>query len=462
MKQFLIIQFLCFLAINGYAQKISISGETVVHPNSSYGYLITIDPPIGSTEFFVTCGKNGKLVDYGDTIAKIKIKDKYMIAVQWNDVEVSNAYVRVFAVYNPANLQYVLKNINIKKIPEFSLQLKCSKDYPLQIASFEVEALTDPFYKINDYNWSCNDFVISSGQGTRKMTGFFTSSGNKEINLKVVSGSYEQSIKKTVSVFPNSIDGSNLVCDKSSFSIKNLPSGIDINRIEWSLSNNKLEILPGLNNNSIDLSVIPNKFGTEILSARIISSVIDYTIKKEISTGVAMVQSISGLRYAPLNIIEAYYAEPRFSDAEASYQWIVIPSEDVVQRPSGYINSITFKKTGKYTITCRAQSNNCKTQTPPPSYIEVTVGGFYIVSSDSKLVTITKNNLEDITSISKIEDSSPIIYELHDQKTGIFHSRGTISRDGGTLDFSRLHSGIYVLNLFVNKSHKETHKIIIK
>ncbi|MCD7850854.1 MAG: hypothetical protein LUH63_14645 [Parabacteroides sp.] len=207
---------------------------------------------------------------------------------------------------------------------------------------------------------------------------------------------------------------------------------------------------------------IPNKFGVEVITAKIKCDVFEYVLKKDVTTGVAMITSISGLRNAPMNIAEQYVANPYFKSDEANYKWIVTPSEDVNQRPQEQANFITFKKPGTYTITCIAESKNCLAQTtPPPHYIVVSVGGYYSVSSKLGYVTIAKSNLERSLPNDMVDNSS-MEYEVYNQGTGALSHKGTAGRSGGTLDFSNLRKGFYILNLQISKDINETHKFVIK
>jgi hypothetical protein len=58
--------------------------------------------------------------------------------------------------------------------------------------------------------------------------------------------------------------------------------------------------------------------------------------------------------------------------------------------------------------------------------------------------------------------TSTIAYSLHNPTTGALSASGRIAAQGGTLDFSSLPAGIYVLSLDTDGGNPDIHKIVLK
>lgn len=459
MRRFLIVQFFICLFLGVYAQKpsVSISGLQNVNIGETCVYRIDLTG-VGKTNMMITCGKYGRFMGTSDTIMSVNFSGSTVVQVIWGGTATSDAYVRAFSPNNPIGLNAKI-DVRIIKSPPFELAIQSSSNSSLQYASVKLEAMIDPSY-VKSYTWSGSGFIITSGQGTKTVSGHFDRIGNEEVELKVELSRDVYYTKKSFYVFPKYIEGPNLICDKGRFSVGPFPNGIGLNNIEWSTAGGKVEILPGADNSSVELVSIVNKFGKETLSARIKNDVIDYVIKCDLTTGTPEVRSISGLSHAPMHIVEPYGAVPTYSPDEASYTWVVDPAEGASQNVRGSTNFITFRKPGMYTIVCYAYAKNCP-NTTLPARMMVSVGGNYSISSKYGIVTITKSRLENMVSMFEIADVSPLVYELYNQGSGMLIKRGTVNNNGGTLDFSGLQSGIYILNLLVNKESKETHKVVI-
>jgi N-methylhydantoinase B/oxoprolinase/acetone carboxylase alpha subunit len=116
---------------------------------------------------------------------------------------------------------------------------------------------------------------------------------------------------------------------------------------------------------------------------------------------------------------------------------------------------VIFNTSGTYQVGVRSTSS-C---TSPGSYttMTVSVSGSYLVSSGTgKQITVT---LPNGTTTST---SQTIAWSLYNQTTGALAANGRIAAQGGTLDFSNLQSGIYVLSLDTESAAPDTHKIILK
>ena len=58
--------------------------------------------------------------------------------------------------------------------------------------------------------------------------------------------------------------------------------------------------------------------------------------------------------------------------------------------------------------------------------------------------------------------SNKISYQLYSQATGLLGAEGKMERSGGTLDFSQVNSGIYILRIQVSDAIFEVHRVAFK
>lgn len=95
-----------------------------------------------------------------------------------------------------------------------------------------------------------------------------------------------------------------------------------------------------------------------------------------------------------------------------------------------------------------------------------TSGSTYKINTTSNgIVTIVKNEEQDyslIQSLSNDETNGFMEYGLYNLYTGSLVAKGTISRKGGSLDFSNISNGFYVFSLFVNSEFRQTIQLSIR
>lgn len=87
---------------------------------------------------------------------------------------------------------------------------------------------------------------------------------------------------------------------------------------------------------------------------------------------------------------------------------------------------------------------------------------YMIQSTTSGIVTIKKEENQDYSLLTNIGDNRSFNYGLYNQYTGILVKQGTLAPIGGTLDFSSLPNGIYILSLNINASTRQTERIVIR
>lgn len=120
---------------------------------------------------------------------------------------------------------------------------------------------------------------------------------------------------------------------------------------------------------------------------------------------------------------------------------------------------------GTYNITVTA-SNNCGTGRPYQGQITFSSSKRYCVSQidESRQVTISRveNEMADAISSKSLSNSTEVKYTLVSLLQGTIADTGSFTSKGGTLDFSKVSSGTYVLTLFLGEGIEESFKILLK
>lgn len=84
-------------------------------------------------------------------------------------------------------------------------------------------------------------------------------------------------------------------------------------------------------------------------------------------------------------------------------------------------------------------------------------------NGSSKIVDIAENQLEEESFMSpNAVLSNKVSYQLYNQATGLLVAEGKMERRGGTLDFSQVNSGIYILRIQVSDTIFEVHRVVFK
>lgn len=120
---------------------------------------------------------------------------------------------------------------------------------------------------------------------------------------------------------------------------------------------------------------------------------------------------------------------------------------------------------GTYTVSVRP-TNNCGTGMTYTTQITIYSSRRYTtaMSTGSRIVTVLPIAENSGASLSACEASSVSVlkYTLVNLTSVRIGASGTLSDAGGTLDFSQVPSGIYVLNLILGNGVKESFKIVLK
>lgn len=120
---------------------------------------------------------------------------------------------------------------------------------------------------------------------------------------------------------------------------------------------------------------------------------------------------------------------------------------------------------GTYNITVTA-SNSCGTGLPYRGQITFSASKRYCVSQidESRQVTISpvENEMADAINSKSLSNSTQVKYTLVSLLQGSIADTGSFPSKGGTLDFSKVSSGTYVLTLFLGDGIEESFKILLK
>jgi hypothetical protein len=91
----------------------------------------------------------------------------------------------------------------------------------------------------------------------------------------------------------------------------------------------------------------------------------------------------------------------------------------------------------------------------------VSVSSNYIVSSGTnKQVSVSISTLEGAPVVT--DSNQTMVYNFYNQATGALVTSGRISAQGGTLDFSFVPGGIYLLSLDAGNGTFDTHRVLLK
>lgn len=319
-------------------------------------------------------------------------------------------------------------------------------------------------------NFSGTNFTKTSSSG-ESVTGYFTSTGNQTITATLTGPHIDtKTVTKTITVVPNTINGIDAIAyDKTAtYSIPSLPGGITCT---WSVSNN-LQIISGQGTANVVVKAIG------LGDAHIKASILGINILKYITAGVPdenKIQVTIGInntlyahftsrnecraRYTGNGTILEYRWEASgwevFNPLAADYSIIFLKN---ILEPSSPMSPTTIKIQARNSvgwsrsILVGAQVN---TSSSKNYEIQSTSNGILTVIENKDIdYSLVKNNVS--------SSSSSLIYELYNPYTGILIKKGTLNKDGGTIDFSNLPNGLYIFTLIINSTDRLTEKIVIR
>lgn len=316
--------------------------------------------------------------------------------------------------------------------------------------------------------WSGTGVYVASGQGTAAPKVIFTKSGSVTVqavvSLSGCSGTRTISKTFTVSPFRYLISGESVICYNGNYTISNVTVPSEV-QLTWSYTNGKLEIQGGQSTKTVSVGIAPGKFGDEWIRLTASLGGQSAAVSKAIYAGYPTVTKVTGPSSVRLNQGGSFIANPLYDNSVCEYKWTVSPSQGASQSPSRNTNYITFSIPGSYYIACRAYTIQCGAAGSAAS-TTVSVQSSYMVYSDgsSKIVDVIENQLENDESsiLSDVVVSNQVSYQLYNQATGLLVAEGKMERSGGTLDFSQVNSGIYILRIQVSDAIFEVHRVAFK
>jgi hypothetical protein len=234
-----------------------------------------------------------------------------------------------------------------------------------------------------------------------------------------------------------------------------LPAAAASYTVNWNVGS--LEIVSGQGTRTITVRKSASSTASSTLIQAAITSGITSYIRKSVDIGVPMVTSVTGPSSATTGSLCIFHAQPIFS--EGDYEWMVEPS---TATKSVYRNmcDITFLEPGSYTVGARSTSSCTSSGSYTTTYVSVSwPSSSYSISQgefSSKIVTVTNRG-------AGVKGANQTVaYSLYNQATGVFATSGQMPASGGTLDFSRLPTGIYVLRIETSNGVYDTHSFLLK
>jgi len=96
------------------------------------------------------------------------------------------------------------------------------------------------------------------------------------------------------------------------------------------------------------------------------------------------------------------------------------------------------------------------------AYLNVLVSSSYQIYNDNESIRIVPNTTENAEEFVFSKTSASLAYSLSNALTGVLADKGTVNKDNGTINVSRLPKGIYVLTLTSTNGNTESHKLSIQ
>ena len=250
-------------------------------------------------------------------------------------------------------------------------------------------------------------------------------------------------LEKVPDLYANAISGPSLLCSTGTYTVSPYPQNAQI-----SLSPN----LKLLSQSGGTLNIQATSRGRAYISMKIGSNTVaqkNFWAKEPAITGVTYDGSY--LR------VETAGADAQITQTE----WII--GTDLPR--TSYEDYLWCPYTsGTYNITVTS-TNSCGTGLPYHGQITLARSSRYAISVLARQITVSPVRDEDNTGNLQLLEApaSPTMnYTLVNLNSGIIATNGSMSSEGGTLDFSTVPAGLYVLKLFTPDGAEETFKVQLK
>lgn len=474
MKKIILLSFLLSqfsLVVFGQVT-LTVTGEKYVYP-AWYYYTISCSGHQADVIVEVLISSHGSFSDVSNVQSKkVTIKkdqSSVSVPIRWNHTSVTSANVEAKAI-GVAQKEVAKLNITTKVYSSLTIN---APEAVLAAELFNIKLQSTTPYK--NYSCSGNGLSISSGQGTKDVWARFYDVNGLEIKTINAHADMDGQLgsrkyaNKSIEVLPNRIQGSIFVCynEIGSYSYNNMPSGAS--NIRWAFQNGKLNIISGQGTKSIQARANPKSIGLETVVLTFNYRNRSFTVKFNTTVGRPIVESVYGpgifgdaIETFP-GVSISLYASPNYPNGEVEYVWDCgASSRDAIVSANRNSCSVTYLSEGYYQISCYTKYAGCPNPAPWSDRVtkEVYVGqSYYSISpqGNSGVVDINKN----MESKNLKLKSQSLSYELRSLPDGTLKSSGNISAEGGTLDFSNLPRGLYILNVVIDANNRTISKIII-
>jgi hypothetical protein len=228
--------------------------------------------------------------------------------------------------------------------------------------------------------------------------------------------------------------------------------------VTWNVG--ALQLVSGQGTRTVTVQKSSSSTGTSAtITATVTLSGTTHTLSETVDIGAPAITSVSGNTTVYPGSAFTYTATPVFAASQGDYLWTVTPKPGVTIVNNRSTCNITFPSVGTYTVGVRSESSCTAASTVTKTITVSVTNAYYVSTDDNKLVTVSAaNNAANATARGVAQT---IAYTLYNQATGAMVAKGVIPATGGTLDFSRLPDGIYLLSLDSGNGKIDTHRIAL-
>lgn len=465
LKAILVCVFSIFSCSNLYADEFDvwITGPGITSATATAGeeYTYTLKRTVGYPQELVKdlvwTVQNGTII--GANTGTLSVKVKWTPSSSFTS---STGTITVTNVFKDLDHQdetvTATLSFSTPKPPSYPPTLTCSTTSPTQFEIFSCTAAPYPGKEFESITWSGDNLVIKSGQGTKTMTGYFTTSGTNKITCEVRykgdSKTYKESKNLSVGYLGFKIVGPNLICPNSSdsYTVENIPQN---GQIVWSVAEG-LTILSGQNTTTVTVKSLGLPNNSKLTASVMVNGAKLTETSLNVRTNTPFVEDVEGPQYneAIVGVAVGFIASPVFASDVCDYEWFVGGKEGTysIVTNRNYA-TVTFYEQGSYNVGCRTKDNPCTaSQTPVFASVYVRYARNVSYNASTKVIEV------------KSQENAPverIKCELYNATTGVRVLDKEVNSDDGTISVGNISNGIYILKI-KDKVGVTSHKIQIK